>query len=64
MNPDDLAKHYKLPPLRKLATAEQEAYWNKMARLFVQRFQQIHGMPADTLAGVNSFRLLDKLESK
>ncbi len=36
-----------------------EPEWNELARLFVQRFQQIHGIPTDSLAGQRTFQLLD-----
>jgi hypothetical protein len=38
-------------------TREEE--WNELARLFVQRFQQIHDLPTDSLAGPHAFRVLD-----
>lgn len=37
----------------------REQEWNELARLFVQRFQQIHGLPTDSLAGPHSFKILD-----
>ncbi len=37
----------------------REREWNELARIFVQRFQQIHGIPADSLAGPHSFNVLD-----
>jgi len=37
----------------------REAEWNELARIFVQRFQQIHGIPADSLAGPHAFAVLD-----
>jgi hypothetical protein len=52
---DVLRNKYKLPP----HTVNNEPEWNELARLFVQRFQQIHGMPTDSLAGPRAFAILD-----
>ena len=40
---------------------EREREWNELARIFVQRFQQIRRIPDDSLAGPHAFRLLDTL---
>jgi len=42
-----------------LSSLAKELEWNELARLFVQRFQQIHGMPTDSLAGPRAFATLD-----
>jgi murein L,D-transpeptidase YcbB/YkuD len=52
---DILRDKYNLLP----HAVNNEADWNELARLFVQRFQQIHGMPTDSLAGPRAFEVLD-----
>lgn len=52
---DALRDKYQLRPY----TVNNEPDWNELARLFVQRFQQIHGMPTDSLAGPRAFAMLD-----
>ena len=53
-----LRRQYKLLP-NTINSPDKEAEWNTLARLFVQRFQQIHGMPHDSLAGAHSFAVLE-----
>jgi hypothetical protein len=38
-----------------------EEKWNRFARRFVERFQQLQGIPADSLAGVNTFAALERI---
>ena len=39
----------------------REQEWNELARVFLQRFQQIHQIPPDSLAGPHSFKLLEAI---
>jgi murein L,D-transpeptidase YcbB/YkuD len=57
---DGLRDKYKLQA-NLMPDAEKEQNWNELARVFVQRFQQIHGIPHDSLAGPHTFALLDAL---
>jgi len=58
--PDTLRKKYGLKPhVVAQNDPAREAQWNELARLFVQRFQQIHNMPHDSLPGPRTFAMLD-----
>jgi hypothetical protein len=58
MNSEALRKQYGLRA-NPINDPIKEQEWNELARLFVQRFQQIHNLPHDSLAGVRSFLVLD-----
>lgn len=55
-----LREKYGLKP-HTLNDPVKEQEWNELARLFVQRFQQIHQIPPDSLAGPHSFKLLEAI---
>ena len=57
---DVLRAKYGLEP-HTIADPAKDQEWNELARLFVQRFQQIHQMPPDSLAGPHSFKLLEAI---
>lgn len=54
------ARYHHLRP-NTINDPAKEQEWNELARLFVQRFQEIHKLPPDSLAGMQTFQVLEKL---
>ncbi len=54
-----LRKRYERLLTQRIAQANEQE-WNDLARLFVARFQELNGLPHDSLAGPSTF---DRLEA-